>query len=44
MSSDRSDAPAQPFLGARRNLIQFGVMVAMLFIFLFVGWATIAAR
>ena len=42
MKSDRFDAPAQPFFGTKRSLVQFAVIAAILAIFLFVAWSTMA--
>jgi hypothetical protein len=42
MKSDRFNAPAQPFLGTKRILVQYAVAAAILAIFLFVTWATMA--
>ena len=38
------EAPACPFLGTKRALIQFAVAAAILLIFMFVAWTTMAAE
>jgi hypothetical protein len=38
------DPPARPFLGTKRALIKFAVAAAILLIFMFVAWMTMAAE
>jgi hypothetical protein len=44
MKSEHLNEPARPLVGTRRVLVQFAVSAAILAIFLFVVWASVAAE